>query len=109
MDLDDFLGQVVLTTGNYIFNDSVTFVNGITADNLHVSGEDLVIDKINGISIKNLHDNTLKIVGEQNLCCLQTENITIGNLTVTYLNNLRIPDDLLTKNTPQSVTGIYSF
>ena len=108
VNLDDFLAGTVLVTGNYTFNESVTFVNGITAEQLHVSGENLVVKTINELSIKDLHENTLKTVGEQSLCCVQTENVTIGNLTVTYLNNLRIPEDLMTKNTSQFVTGIFN-
>ena len=67
-----------------------------------------MVKTINELSIKDLYENTLKTVGEQSLCCVQTENVTIGNLTVTYLNNLRIPEDLMTKNTSQFVTGIFN-
>ncbi|XP_066918679.1 uncharacterized protein [Clytia hemisphaerica] len=106
IDIDNFFNQVVTTKMNHTFPDLIKFTNGIMTESLHSTGENLLINTINGLPIlRRLHNETLKVTGEQTFCCLTGEQFTVKHLTTNLINFLRIPDDIVTKMTDQAISG----
>ena len=107
INIADFFHQVVTTQMNHTFPDLIIFTNGINSDILHSNGNDLLINTINGLPIlRRLDNETLKVEGDQTFCCLTGEQFTVKHLTTNMINFLSIPDDIVTKMTDQTISGI---